>query len=105
MTTIQTLIQSFGALVNMLGPIVAALALLLFFWGLVRFIFNSKDGADMNEAKGAMFWGVIALFVLFSVFGLIRVLQGTFGLTPGMTNSIEPPMVGNGGPGNTVIPR
>jgi len=52
--------------------VVAALALLTFFWGLVKFI--TKVGGDAKaaaEGKTFMVWSVIALFVMVSIWGMI----------------------------------
>lgn len=61
-------------LVDALIVIVAAVAVLVFFWGLVKFIF--KAGSDAKtEGKNFMIWGVVALFVMISVWGLVRFIQ------------------------------
>ena len=58
--------------------IVAALALLFFFWGLANFIINAADETKRKEGKQIMLWGIIALFVMVSVWGLVGMLKTTF---------------------------
>jgi uncharacterized membrane protein YidH (DUF202 family) len=59
--------------------IVIGAALLVFLWGIVRFVI-SKDDAGKEDGRTYMLWGIIALFVMVSVWGLVFVLRGTLGL-------------------------
>ena len=70
-------------------PLFYGLAFLLFFWGLAAYIYYAGAGneAEMVKGKTLMIWGVIALFVLVSVWGLTRFIQSVFfagGITPGL---------------------
>lgn len=58
------------------------LAIVVFFWGLIQYIFNIHGSADA-ASKGIqiMFWGVIAIFVMVSIWGIIQLLQSTFKVT------------------------
>jgi hypothetical protein len=58
--------------------VVVALALLVFFWGLVKFIMSAGSEEGRKEGKSIMIWGIIALFVMLSVAGILRVLDNTF---------------------------
>lgn len=69
LSNLNSLLISIGRLVSTALPIVVALALLAFFWGLVKFLFGGADKKD--EAKTLMIWGVVALFVMVSVWGLV----------------------------------
>lgn len=52
--------------------------LLAFFWGLAKYIFGGAD--EKANGKSLMFWGVIALAVAASVWGIKSVLVTTFGI-------------------------
>ncbi len=60
-------------------PLVGALGLLAFIWGLVKFIFYAGNEDKIIEGRRLMTWGIIALFVMTSVFGLVTFLQNAFG--------------------------
>ncbi len=75
-----TIIFNAGTIINMLIGICAALALLVFFWGIVKYIASAGDADKAKEGKSIMIYGVIALFVLFSVFGLVWYLRYEFGV-------------------------
>ncbi len=62
-------------------PLVIGIALLVFFWGLAKFILRAGDEKAREEGKQIMKWGIIALFVLVSVWGIIEFLQGEFGFS------------------------
>ncbi len=76
------LIRATGGLVEITIAVVAAIALLAFFWGLVKFVFRFKgDEKEVEEGKRIMKWGLIALFVMVSVWGIVRFMQSA--LLPG----------------------
>lgn len=58
--------------------VVAGLALLFFFWGLAQLILNSDNEEKKKTGKSIMVWGIIILFVMFSIAGILRVLDNTF---------------------------
>lgn len=60
-------------------PLLILGALVLFLFGVVKtFFWNS--GADKESGKSFILWGIVALFVMVSVWGLVNVLRGTFSL-------------------------
>ncbi len=62
-------------------PLLILAALVLFLFGIVkRFFLGGKDGADRAEAGKYILWGVVALFVMVSVWGLVNLLRGSFNL-------------------------
>jgi len=57
-------------------PIVAGLALVVFFWGLAKFILKAGEESAREEGKQVMKWGIVALFVLVSIWGIVMFLHG-----------------------------
>lgn len=78
---LENLMNSIGRLVGIALPIVVALALLAFFWGLVKFILGGEE--KKAEGKHLMIWGVVALFVMVSVWGLVRFIGTSLGIDQG----------------------
>ena len=77
------LIDVFMELIQAALPVIAALALLVFLWGLVRFIFRvSGDEKAVDEGKNLMKWGLIALFILVSFWGIIEIVHEDVGFGP-----------------------
>ena len=77
------LVGLLGTIVNTLIPIVLAAALLFFFYGLALFILKAGDEEAQAKGKGIMIYGVLALFVMASVWGLIGFLGNLFGIGQG----------------------
>ncbi|OGG43481.1 hypothetical protein A2841_02560 [Candidatus Kaiserbacteria bacterium RIFCSPHIGHO2_01_FULL_48_10] len=98
-TPLGKIIVILGGLVLLATPVVIALAFLAFFWGLAMYIFNT--GSDEQRKKGVqlMIWGVIALFVMLSIRGIIAVLNATFYIPQDYGG------IYGGGGGNTPPPR
>lgn len=70
---VKDLIAAAGGLINYLINVVIAIALLVFFWGLVKFIFRVGGDKDaVEEGRRLMVWGLITLFVMVSVWGIIN---------------------------------
>lgn len=78
---LQQILGVIGTLIGTATPIVVALALVYFFWGLGQFILGSSESEKRKEAIAIMIYGIIALFVMVSVWGIVNVLQTTFGIT------------------------
>lgn len=56
-------------------------AILVFIWGVIKFIGNADDSTAREQGKSLMVNGVIAFVVLASVWGIVAfVLQDTFGI-------------------------
>jgi len=53
------------------GDLLMTLAVVLFFWGVVKFIAQDKK----DEGKTMMIWGIVALFVMFTIWGIISFMQ------------------------------
>jgi hypothetical protein len=68
----------FVQIISSLVPLFAALTLLVFFLGLAKFILAAGDEKKTVEGKRLMFWGVIALFVMSSLWGLVQIISNVF---------------------------
>ena len=66
-----------------LGPIMQllfALAFIYFLYGVAVYFINPLDTDKRAEGKQHVMWGLIGLFIMFSVYGIIRLVLGTFGI-------------------------
>ena len=73
-----------------LVTIVFVLSIVVFGWGIVRFIFAAGDQAAVTKAKGHIYWGVIGIGVGASIYGLILFLQTYFGVSSGQLKIFQP---------------
>ena len=65
-------------ILNIVIPIVMTLALLYFFLGLAKYIAGTGDEEARKSGREMMVYGIIALFVMSAVWGLVEVLNNTF---------------------------
>lgn len=76
---------------NVFGPLVTAItayALLLFVWGVYRYIAHAGDEKAAAEGSKMMSYGLVILFVMVSVWGLVSLLMDTLGI-PGAPHKVD----------------
>ena len=73
-----------GLLNTVVVPVIFALAFLAFVWGVVNYFFlGGTDEKKRGEGRQFVFWGLLGMLVLFSVWGLVNLLLSTLGIKPG----------------------
>jgi len=55
----------------------------LFIWGLVEFLWSLNESSDRRQGVNHMIWGIAGMFIMVSVWGIIGLLNSTFGLGVG----------------------
>lgn len=85
--------------INLIIPFLLLLATLYFFWGLTKFILKAGNEEAQGEAKQIMIWGVVAVFVMVSFWGLVGFLSSTFDTSGSTINVITPPDITGAIPG------
>lgn len=79
---LATLLKGINRLI--LNPIIIlafVVAFLVFSWGIFQFIFSQTADISRAEGKRKIFWGLFGMFIMFSVYGLIRLILSTLGIT------------------------
>ena len=82
-TNLTNIINQIGNIINLLIPIAFAAALLFFFWGLAQYIMASGDDTSKEQGKQKMLWGIIALFVMSSIWGIVGFIGDALGIDQG----------------------
>ena len=83
--SLQPLANLIGAVARLVGalvPVLITLALVAFFWGLVRYLMGIGGKGGAAKGKDLMIWGLITLFVMVSVWGIVRLAQDALGVNP-----------------------
>jgi len=107
---VLNLLNQVQVIISAIIPVLIGLALLAFMFGVLKYIFGKKE-----EGKTTMLWGIVALFVMTSVWGLVSIVRTTI-VPDGATNQLRsqdipqaprfivgPPSTGGGTGGGTVI--
>jgi len=71
-----------AAILNPLITLGFAVAMVVFLWGIFEFIRNPADAENRKTGQKNIMWGLIGLVIMFSAFGIIKIILATFGLTP-----------------------
>src|SRR3989344_7678054 len=57
-----------------------AAALVVFIWGVVQYMVNAGNSEKREEGRKFIIWGLVAFFVMLSIWGIINILATTFGI-------------------------
>lgn len=72
-----------GAINTIVVPTILALAFAVFVWGVVsHFFINGDDEGKRETGRQFIFWGILGMMVLFSVWGFVNLLLSTLGVAP-----------------------
>lgn len=78
--TISDVITNITQIINTLVPLVIAIGVLLFLIGVVNYIRAGDDEEKRKNSRNMMIYGIIGLFVMVSIWGLVALLNNTFGI-------------------------
>ncbi len=68
---VQQIIATLMGIAGMLVPIALGAAMVVFFWGLIQYLYKNNH----EEGRKYIIWGLAALFVMVSVWGIIALAQ------------------------------
>lgn len=90
-TSGQEVLEVVDEIIGIVIPIIVALGVLYFFWGVIQYV-TAKDEEKKKEARSTMISGIVGLFVIVALWGIIALISRTFN-------------IGIGGSGSQVIPE
>lgn len=73
--TLATLVGQIISVINLLVALLGTIALVIFVWGGVRYLFKADDTGKQAQ-KEFLGWSLLALFMIVSVFGILQLVQG-----------------------------
>lgn len=77
---VNSLIKTIMDILNVVVPLLIAVAVVVFLWGVVQYITAAGDEEKRKSGRQTMIWGIVGLFVMVAVWGLVNILISTFGL-------------------------
>lgn len=84
----KTLLQAATASLNTVIGIAILLAFLFFIIGIINFIRKANDPTGRSEGRQQIIWGIVAIFVLATIWGIVAWLRGELGLGQGSNPGI-----------------
>lgn len=78
--TVGTILTDIQTILNTVIPILMILATVVFLWGVITYITAGGDEDKSKTGKTYIIWGLIGLFAMVAIWGLVRALVNTFGV-------------------------
>lgn len=79
--SVVTLMKSINrVIINPLIILLFALAVVYFIYGLARYLLSPDNEEVRKSSKSHMLWGIIGMFIMISVFGILSLIMNTFGI-------------------------
>jgi hypothetical protein len=69
-------------IVNPLIRLLFAASLVLFAWGIVKFVRGAGDESERSIGRRHMLWGIVGMAIMVSVFAVIQIALGPLGVQP-----------------------
>lgn len=61
-------------------PLIFILAVAFFVWGVVQYVINADSEEARSKGRDFMIWGIIALVVMVSIWGIVQIFGNTFNI-------------------------
>ncbi len=90
--TIQYIICRIADLLDLIIPILVVLGILYFVLGVVQYVIASEEEAK-KKGRDRMIYGIIGLVVIVALWGLVFIVNKTFGLGAGRPQPFDVPAV------------
>lgn len=84
-------VQALEELISISIPILGGVAMLAFFFGLVKYIVHAGDEEGREAGKKVMIAGIVALFLIAAIGGIIEFIADALDIQTGQ--DIDPPTI------------
>jgi len=74
--TFRTFVSTIIDLIQAIIPVVMAFAFAFFLWQGAKLVLYASN--DKSENKKALFWSLVALFVMVALWGIVEIIKITF---------------------------
>jgi Na+/proline symporter len=75
-TDVNSLTSKVTGIGNTIIGVLISFAVIWIIWNVVRFIMS--DSEKRAEIRGSILWGLVGLFVILSIWGVVNILSNTF---------------------------
>ncbi len=88
---LQDLFNYINCIINIsIIPLIFTVAMAFFVWGVVQYMLADANESKREIGKQYMVWGIVALTVMVTMWGLVNMLGNTFGLDTGFVPQVSP---------------
>jgi len=78
--TVMTILTQIRDILNAVIPILMVLATVVFLWGIILYVVAGSDEEKVERAKGFIITGLVGLFVMIAIWGIVQAIVSQFGL-------------------------
>ncbi|MEK7162538.1 MAG: hypothetical protein AAB730_01610 [Patescibacteria group bacterium] len=89
---LQLIIARITALLDSVLPLLFILATIVFLWGVILYITAGGDEEKRKEGRNYIIYGLIGLFVMVAVWGIVNIMIGFF-FPDGLPRTLEIPRI------------
>jgi hypothetical protein len=69
----------YGAVIDPLILLAFMVAMVVFIWGIVQFMYSLDNATKRAEGRQHMIWGVVGMTIMVSVYGILELISGLVG--------------------------
>ena len=73
------IINLFTSIGSRIIPLMGAVAFLAFVLGVAKYIKSAGSEKDSKDSKNLLIWGIVGLFVMITIWGIVSFLKSEFG--------------------------
>ncbi len=81
---VTSILQQTEIILNRVIPILMIIATIVFLWGVIRYITAQGDEDKVGEGRKFIVFGLIGLFIMVAIWGVVRALVSQFGVGGGI---------------------
>jgi len=67
-------------IVNPVIWVMFTVAVIVFLWGIFRFVSSDEGGDGRTKGKASMVWGIVGFLIMVGVFGILAFIKSTLQL-------------------------
>jgi len=90
-TDIPTLVTAINGVINLVFPVLVGIAVIVIIWAIFQMVLNAGDEEARKAGRTKLLWGIIGIFLMLSVWGLINILINTIYLD--RSSAVDVPVV------------
>lgn len=87
-SNVNNLVTFLKGLLSTAVVLLLAAAVVFFLWNVFKYVMSAGDGEAKAEANKGIIYGLVGIFIMASVYGLVNFISGSLGLN---TTPIPPP--------------
>lgn len=78
-TDLRSFIDFFSDIIQTgIIPLLVGVAVVAFMYGIIQYFLNPDNEEKRKQGKSYITWGLVALFIMISFWGIVRIAQNTF---------------------------